>query len=155
MNDHEIKRLAEEAYNYAIETRRWFHTHPELSNQEHETTSYIIDHLEQMGIPYVTPAPTGVIGVIRGSQPGKILGIRADIDALPIQELNDVPYCSQNDGVMHACGHDAHAAGLLATAKVLQSIRDKLCGTVQVTWMTVTPLSVFMCSARCPLERFA
>ena len=92
MNDHEIKRLAEEAYNYAIETRRWFHTHPELSNQEHETTSYIIDHLEQMGIPYVTPAPTGVIGVIRGSQPGKILGIRADIDALPIQELNDVPY---------------------------------------------------------------
>lgn len=132
MNNHEIKRLAEEAYNYAIETRRWFHTHPELSNQEHETTSYIIDHLEQMGIPYVTPAPTGVIGVIRGSQPGKILGIRADINALPIQELNDVPYCSQNDGVMHACGHDAHAAGLLATAKVLQSIRDKLCGTVKL-----------------------
>lgn len=132
MDYHEIKCLAETTYDYAVEARRWFHTHPELSNQEHKTTKYIIAQLERMGIPYVTPAPTGVIGVIQGKQPGKVLGIRADIDALPIQELNDVPYCSKNDGVMHACGHDAHAAGLLATAKVLQSVRDELCGTVKL-----------------------
>ena len=132
MNDHEIKRLAEEAYNYAIETRRWFHTHPELSNQEHETTSYIIDHLEQMGIPYVTPAPTGVIGVIRGSQPGKILGIRADIDALPIQEESGLPFASSTDGKAHCCGHDLHTAMLLGAAKLLKERESELTGTVKL-----------------------
>ena len=100
MNCQEIKRLAEENFDFEVQTRRRLHAHPELSNQEHETTQYIIDQLEQLGIPYIRPAETGVIAVIRGKQPGKVLGIRADIDALPIQERNDVPYRSQNDGVM-------------------------------------------------------
>ena len=132
MNCQEIKRLAEENFDFAVQTRRRFHAHPELSNQEHETTQYIIDQLEQLGIPYIRPAETGVIAVIRGKQPGKVLGIRADIDALPIQERNDVPYRSQNDGVMHACGHDAHAAELLATAKILWELRSQFRGTVKL-----------------------
>ena len=132
MNCQEIKRLAEETFDFAVQTRRRFHAHPELSNQEHETTQYIIDQLEQLGIPYIRPAETGVIAVIRGKQPGKVLGIRADIDALPIQERNDVPYRSQNDGVMHACGHDAHAAELLATAKILWELRSQFRGTVKL-----------------------
>lgn len=132
MDYRTIKQLAAESYDYAVQARRWLHAHPELSNQEHQTTAYIIAELKRLGIPHITPAPTGVIGVIQGKQPGKVLGIRADIDALPIQELNDVSYRSQNDGVMHACGHDAHAAELLATAKVLQSIKNELYGTVKL-----------------------
>lgn len=132
MDANKVNALAESVYGYAVETRRRFHEHPELSNQEHETTHYIISQLEEMGIPYLTPAPTGVIAVIQGAKPGKVLGIRADIDALPIQELNETPYRSQNDGVMHACGHDAHTASLLATAKALNECRDQLAGTVKL-----------------------
>ena len=132
MDANKVNPLAESVYGYAVETRRRFHEHPELSNQEHETTHYIISQLEEMGIPYLTPAPTGVIAVIQGAKPGKVLGIRADIDALPIQELNETPYRSQNDGVMHACGHDAHTASLLATAKALNECRDQLAGTVKL-----------------------
>lgn len=132
MDYEKIKQLARESYSYAVQSRRWFHTHPERSNQEYETSQYIIRELDSMGIPYVTPASTGVIAIIKGEQPGKTLGIRADIDALPIQELNDVPYRSQNEGVMHACGHDAHAAALLATAKMLFSIRQEFSGTVKL-----------------------
>lgn len=131
MQEPKVKDLAKAQFPFAVEARRWFHSHPELSNQEFETTKYIIAELEKEGIPYRTPASTGVIAVIQGKKGGKVLGIRADIDALPVQELNDVPYRSQNDGVMHACGHDAHAAELLATAKALWSIRDKFCGTVK------------------------
>ena len=112
MNCQEIKRLAEENFDFAVQTRRRFHAHPELSNQEHETTQYIIDQLEQLGIPYIRPAETGVIAVIRGKQPGKVLGIRADIDALPIQEETELPFASQVPGVSHACGHDIHTAAL-------------------------------------------
>lgn len=132
MDANKVNALAESVYGYAVETRRRFHEHPELSNQEHETTHYIISQLEEMGIPYLTPAPTGVIAVIQGAKPGKVLGIRADIDALPIQELNETPYRSQIDGVMHACGHDAHTASLLATAKALNECRDQLAGTVKL-----------------------
>lgn len=132
MNSQEIKALVSECQDYAVETRRWFHAHPELSNQEVETTKYIIKELEAMGIPYITPAATGVIGVIKGVKPGKVLGIRADIDALPIQELNDAPYRSRTDGVMHACGHDAHAAALLGAARILNGLKDQLAGTVKL-----------------------
>ena len=81
MDANKVNALAESVYGYAVETRRRFHEHPELSNQEHETTHYIISQLEEMGIPYLTPAPTGVIAVIQGAKPGKVLGIRADIEA--------------------------------------------------------------------------
>lgn len=122
MDYSNVNQLAEAVFPYAVEARRHFHAHPELSNQEFETTRYILQELENMGIPCMTPAPTGVIAVLSGRKPGKTLGIRADIDALPIQELNEVPYCSQNPGVMHACGHDAHTAALLATARVLRDL---------------------------------
>ena len=106
MQEQKIRELAKEQFPFAVEARRWFHAHPELSNKEFETTRYIIAELEKAGIPYITPAPTGVIAVIEGKEKGKVLGIRADIDALPLQEENDVPYRSQNDGAMHACGHE-------------------------------------------------
>ena len=124
--------LAEAARDYVVQERRWFHAHAELSNQEFQTTAHIIQQLEDMGIPYVTPAPTGVIGVISGIQPGPVLGIRADIDALPIQEQTDVPYRSKHSGVMHACGHDAHNASLLGTASLLSKLRDRFHGTVKL-----------------------
>jgi len=132
MDCQKIKILSEGFYNSAVEARRWFHAHPELSNQEHKTTDYIITKLKSFGIPFVTPVPTGVIAIIHGKNPGKTLGIRADIDALPIQEQNNVAYRSQNEGVMHACGHDAHAAALLMTAQILYSLRDQLCGVVKL-----------------------
>ncbi|WP_298020188.1 M20 family metallopeptidase [uncultured Dysosmobacter sp.] len=132
MDTQEIRKLAETYRDYAVEARRWFHSHAELSNQEFQTTEYIIRQLEEMGIPYVTPGNTGAIGIISGIQPGPVLGIRADIDALPIQELSDVPYRSMYDGVMHACGHDAHAASLLGTAQILNQLKDRFHGTVKL-----------------------
>ena len=132
MNCQEIKRLAEENFDFAVQTRRRFHAHPELSNQEHETTQYIIDQLEQLGIPYIRPAETGVIAVIRGKQPGKVLGIRADIDALPIEEKWEGEYRSEHAGKMHACGHDAHTAMLLGAARYLAGHREIIQGRVRL-----------------------
>lgn len=116
----------------AVEDRRWFHQHAELSNQEFETTDYICRELSAMGLEVLRPTPTGAIGILHGEAgPGPTLGLRADIDALPLQEENDVPYCSQNTGVMHACGHDAHAAALLAAARLLAGQKAQLYGTVK------------------------
>ena len=118
---------------YVIGQRRWFHEHPELSLQEMGTTEHIRQELEAMGIPcQVMPSGCGVLGTIEGGKPGKRVGIRADIDALPITEENDVPYKSQNPGVMHACGHDGHTSMLLGVAKALNTMRDELPGTVKV-----------------------
>lgn len=116
----------------AVEDRRWLHAHAELSNQEFETTDYICRELSSMGVEVLRPTPTGAIGILRGEGgDGPVLGLRADIDALPIQEENDVPYCSQHDNVMHACDHDAHAAGLLAAARMLTERKANLRGTVK------------------------
>lgn len=116
----------------AVADRRWLHQHAELSNQEFQTADYIGRELATAGVEVLRPTPTGVIGILRGEAgAGPTLGLRADIDALPIQEENDVPYCSQNSGVMHACGHDAHAAGLLMTARMLAERRAELRGTVK------------------------
>lgn len=132
MNLNEVQALVRAQADYGVQARRWLHAHPELSNQEHETTQYILRELHAMGIPCITSAPTGVIAVIQGRGPGKTLGIRADIDALPIEELSEAPYRSKTPGVMHACGHDAHAAALLSTAKVLQEMRESFSGTVKL-----------------------
>ncbi len=125
-------QLAQLYRSFTIATRRRFHQYPELSHQEIQTTAYIKEQLEVMGIPYVCPAPTGVIAVIQGAKPGKTMGLRADIDALPIQELNEGPYSSRNPGIMHACGHDAHGAALLTAAKILQELRQQFAGTVKL-----------------------
>ena len=103
-----------------VELRRYFHSHPEQSWQEFNTQKKITEYLDALGIPYVKVCKTGVIATIAGKRSsGKVLGIRADIDALPITELAEVEWKSENVGSMHACGHDTHITMLLGTAKLL------------------------------------
>ncbi|WP_249870313.1 M20 metallopeptidase family protein [Oceanobacillus saliphilus] len=114
-----------------IEMRRHLHQYPELSNQEKETSVYIQQKLSEYGIQYETGyAKNGVLGIIKGRKPGRMVALRADIDALPIQELNDHDFVSKHPNVMHACGHDAHTAMLLGAGKVLKQIEDEIQGTV-------------------------
>ncbi|MBD2210750.1 amidohydrolase [Nostoc linckia FACHB-104] len=118
-----------------VEWRRWLHQKPELGFQEKLTSEFIAQKLQEWGIEHQTGiAQTGIVAIIKGNKlsSGKVLAIRADMDALPIQELNQVPYCSQHDGVMHACGHDGHTAIALGTAYYLQQHRDDFAGTVKI-----------------------
>lgn len=129
----DIWELAKANEEYIIERRRYYHAHPELSMEEVETTKAIAADLEAMGIEYKTfPDHTGVLGVIHGGKPGKGIMLRADIDGLPVKECTGAPYASQNEGVMHACGHDTHISVLLGAAKILNSMKDELCGTVKL-----------------------
>ena len=128
-----IKELSKQQEQYVLDCRRWLHAHPELSCQEYETTKFIIAELEKMGIPVQTYEDcTGCTAIIEGGKPGKTVMLRADIDALPIQEPADKPNCSQNPGIMHACGHDGHTAMLLGAAKVLMDNRAELEGNVKL-----------------------
>lgn len=112
---------------------RWLHTHPELSGQEKETAAYIAAALRAMGLePQEGVGGYGVVALIQGSAPGRCVGLRADMDALPITEATDLPYKSQNPGVMHACGHDAHVAMLLGAALVLKELKDTFTGCVKL-----------------------
>ena len=114
-----------------IELRREFHQHPELALQEFNTAKKVEKILKEVGIETrILVNGTGVVGQLKGSKPGKTIALRADIDALPIQEESDVSYKSKNPGVMHACGHDAHAAMLLGAASILCGMRKELNGTV-------------------------
>lgn len=114
-----------------IDIRRYLHQHPELSFQEEKTSQYIADFYEELEIPYQTKVGgNGVIATLKGGKPGKPVALRADFDALPIQDEKDVPYKSKVDGVMHACGHDGHTATLLSLAKAVQSFQDELPGTI-------------------------
>ncbi|MCB0095263.1 MAG: amidohydrolase, partial [Caldilineaceae bacterium] len=110
--------------------RRDFHMHPELSFQEQRTARVVAQTLEEMGIEVQTGVgKTGVVGYLGEGAP--VIGIRADMDALPIQEENDVPYASQTPGIMHACGHDAHTAMLLGVAKLLSEMPDRPAGQIR------------------------
>lgn len=116
-----------------IEIRHHLHAHPELSYQEVETSRFIQQKLQEYGIPYQVMATTGVVGLIKGRNPDKkVIALRADIDALPILEENNVPYKSTREGVMHACGHDVHTTCLLGAAKILQELKDEWEGTVKL-----------------------
>ncbi|HLP87221.1 MAG TPA: M20 family metallopeptidase [Nostocaceae cyanobacterium] len=118
-----------------VEWRRSIHQKPELGFQENLTAEFIAQKLQTWGIEHQTGiAKTGIVAIIKGEKSGteKVLGIRADMDALPIQELNEVPYCSQHPGIMHACGHDGHIAIALGTAYYLQQNRQHLTGTVKI-----------------------
>ncbi len=117
----------------ARKIREDLHRHPELSFQEHETAEAVVGHLAAAGIEEVNRgvAGTGVVGLLRGGRPGECVALRAELDALPIDEQTGRPYSSQNPGVMHACGHDGHMAILLATARVLAGLRADLSGTVK------------------------
>jgi len=115
-----------------LKWRRHFHMHPEVGFKEFETTAYIAQQIAAFdGIEVFRPTETGLIAVLHGGKPGRVVGLRADIDALPLTEEVDVPFKSQNPGVMHACGHDCHAAMLLGAMEALYKIKDELCGTVK------------------------
>lgn len=130
-----IKTLAQEFTTEIVANRRHLHTHPELSYQEFNTAKYVAGKLKDMGIEPTEMAKTGMVAIIKGRNPDKkVVGLRADMDALPIIEANDVPYKSQNPGVMHACGHDAHTASLLGVAKVLTTLKDEFEGTVKLVF---------------------
>ncbi|WP_392560676.1 M20 family metallopeptidase [Orbus mooreae] len=112
--------------------RRDLHRHPELPFEEIRTTNRIADELDKIGVIYRRTEPTGIIGEIKGGKPGKTVLLRADIDALPVQELNQkIDYKSSIDGKMHACGHDSHTAMLLTAVKVLNQIKDDLTGNIR------------------------
>jgi amidohydrolase len=129
----EIYQSAQKIYNKVIEYRRYLHAHPELSFCEYETSAYVKARLDEMGIPWKAMANTGVVATIEGEKVSdQVVALRADMDALPIAEGNDVIYASQNKGVMHACGHDVHTSSLLGTTKILQSIKSKFGGTVKI-----------------------
>jgi amidohydrolase len=129
--DAEIKAAAEALSPALVATRRELHMRPELSNREERTGRLVADRLKALGLEVRYPvATTGVVGVLRGRRATPVVAVRADIDALPIQERHDVPYKSQNPGVMHACGHDGHTAIGLGTAEVLAKLKDRLPGTV-------------------------
>jgi amidohydrolase len=129
----EISSLAHSFYADTVANRRHLHQHPELSFEEVKTSRFVADQLEALGVEFRHGiAGTGVVAIIKGKNPGKrVVALRGDMDALPIQEINQVPYKSQNDGVMHACGHDVHTASLLGTVRILHAMRDKFQGTVK------------------------
>ncbi len=127
-----IKELAEKYQPYAVEIRREFHMHPEPSMKEYRTQKRVIEELEKMGLQPVKSGGTGVIATIEGKNAGKTIALRADMDALEIPQANDVPYKSKVEGMMHACGHDAHTASLLAAAKILIDKQDELNGNVRL-----------------------
>ncbi len=126
-----IHPLIEQDKDYIISLRRWFHSHPELSMKEFETAKRIEKELNAIGILARRVGETGVLGVLKGRKgPGRRVVLRADTDALPIQDEKTVPYASQCPGVMHACGHDAHTAALLGAARALKKLEDSLSGEI-------------------------
>jgi hippurate hydrolase len=128
--------IQEKAKSYSekfIQIRRHLHAHPELSYQEFETSKFVQKQLQDMGIAFEIIATTGVLGIIKGKNPdSRVIALRADMDALQITEENQVSYCSQNVGVMHACGHDVHSSILLGAAQILQDLRGEWEGTIKL-----------------------
>lgn len=128
-----IKQLAKNYAEEFIEVRHHLHSHPELSFEEYNTSAFVQDKLKLWGIPFQVMAKTGVVGLIEGKNPdSKIIALRADMDALPILEENNVSYRSKNDGVMHACGHDVHTTCLLGVAKILNETKEHWEGSIKL-----------------------
>ena len=139
-NDEKIRKLSDKIEQKVIEWRRHVHQNPELSNREFETAKYIETHLRSLGISVQTGvAKTGVVGILKGKKPGEVVALRADIDALPVTERNDLPFKSnvrstyngKETGVMHACGHDSHVAILMGVAEVLSQMKNDIHGTIK------------------------
>ncbi len=137
-----IKQLAKKFHPEIVEIRRHLHSHPELSFHEVETGKFIAQQLTNYGIRHEHGwCVNGVVAYIEGNNPSsKTIALRADIDALPITEANDVPYKSQNQGVMHACGHDVHSASLLGAARILHELRGELEGTIKLIFQPAEEL---------------
>ncbi|MGX5816573.1 M20 metallopeptidase family protein [Chitinophaga lutea] len=133
MLKEKIRALAAAHHGAATDIRRHLHANPELSFSEYNTARYIGGQLDKLGIPWQPMANTGLVGMIEGGKgAGPVVALRADIDALPIHEKNEVPYASKVPGVMHACGHDAHTASLLTTAAMLLELREEFAGSVKL-----------------------
>jgi len=126
-----IRELAKKHEGQIIAWRREFHKNPELSWEEIKTGNRICEELTGMNIKLKRVAKTGILGTLKGNKPGKTVALRADMDALLVKEVNDVPYRSKNEGVMHACGHDGHVAMLLGAAKILSQMQNEIKGTVK------------------------
>lgn len=130
---NKINELCEKYYSRIVEIRHEIHMHPEVGYKEFKTSQLVCDELRKLGIEVQTNiAKTGVIGLIKGKYPGKTVLLRADMDALKVQEETDLEYKSQVPGVMHACGHDGHTAGLLGAAMILNELKDELHGNVKL-----------------------
>ncbi|MCD8741341.1 M20 family metallopeptidase [Mucilaginibacter roseus] len=133
MIKEKIQELAKNIYDDVVGNRRHLHANPELSFHEIQTSAFVARKLEEIGLEYHKMADTGLVALIKGDKPSdKVIALRADMDALPIVEANDVPYKSRNPGVMHACGHDVHTSSLLGTAKILTQLKSEFGGTVKL-----------------------
>jgi len=130
MIKEQIQQLSQKIFDDVVSTRRHLHSHPELSFQEVQTSAFVASKLDELGLQYQKMADNGLVALITGERPSdNVVALRADMDALPITETNDVPYKSRNMGVMHACGHDAHTSSLLGTAKILTELKSQFGGT--------------------------
>jgi len=128
-----IQQLAKQYAPDLISIRHHLHAHPELTYQEFQTSKFVQEQLSELDIPFQVMAGTGVVGLLQGKNPGKrVVALRADMDALPIKEENDIPYKSTNEGVMHACGHDVHTTVLLGASRILHQLKDEWEGTVKL-----------------------
>ena len=133
MLQQKIKELAKQYRDEFIAVRQHLHANPELSYQEFETSKFVQSKLRSFGIPFEIKATTGVLGMIKGKNPdSRVIALRADMDALPIQEENDITYKSKNAGIMHACGHDVHTTILLGAAKILNELKNEWEGTIKL-----------------------
>ncbi|MBK0381352.1 amidohydrolase [Pedobacter sp. SD-b] len=127
------RALAAQIHEEVTQKRRHLHSHPELSFEEYNTSLFVKNELKKLNIPFTEMAGTGVVGIIKGDKNSdKVIALRADMDALPIFEANQVEYKSKNEGVMHACGHDVHTSSLLGTAKILSELKPEFGGTVKL-----------------------
>ncbi|PSL44212.1 amidohydrolase [Chitinophaga niastensis] len=133
MLKEKIRQLASELQGETITHRRHLHANPELSYKEFQTAAFVEGKLQALNIPFERMADTGIVALLQGSRAAsdKVVALRADMDALPIYELNEVDYKSRNEGVMHACGHDVHTASLLTTAAILSRMKNEFAGTVK------------------------
>jgi amidohydrolase len=133
MLKEKIQQLAQNIHSGVVKNRRHLHANPELSFQEVKTSAYVKACLDKLGISWQPMADNGLVGIIKGNKPSDaVVALRADMDALPITEANDVEYKSTNTGVMHACGHDVHTSSLLGTAEILTELKDEFGGTIKL-----------------------
>ena len=132
MLKEKILALASQIHGDVILDRRHLHQNPELSFHEYQTSAFVAAALDKLGIPHQNMAGTGIVALLTGAKPSEaVIALRADMDALPITEANNVSYISKNSGVMHACGHDVHTSSLLGTAKILSQLKDEFAGTIK------------------------
>ena len=133
MLKEKVRALAESIHSDVIDIRRHLHQNPELSFAEYQTSAFVKSQLDALGIQWSPMADTGVVGLLRGDKPSEsVIALRADMDALPIIEANDVSYKSKNEGIMHACGHDVHTSSLLGVARILTELKSEFGGTIKL-----------------------